>query len=92
MAVYEINDDKRLDLIALARSAISQRKQAVAHSKAHHIEEEAALDDASYVLSAFRKAAEFNRAQKQVSGGIPKYPLRSLSDEPYDAGRKRTTR
>jgi len=78
MAVYEIDDNKRLDLIALAKRAISQRKQALAHSKADHIEEDAALGDASYILSAFRKAAEFNRRESHDSGGAPVHILRAL--------------
>jgi hypothetical protein len=79
MAVYEIDDNKRLDLIALAKHAISQRKQALAHSKTDHIEEEAALDDAWYILAAFHKAAEFNRGGRQGSAGAPVDMPRALS-------------
>ena len=81
MAVYEIDEDKRLELIALAERAISERKQALAHSKADQIEEEAALDNASYILSSFRNAAEFNRARKKVGPGSTRtYTLRTRAD------------
>jgi len=69
MAVSEMDDDKRLDLIALAKGAIFQRKQELAHAKPGHIDELAALDDASYILAAFHKAAEFNRGQRRVGAG-----------------------
>jgi len=69
MAMSEIDDDKRLDLIALAKGAIFQRQQELADSKLAHIDELAALDDALYILAAFRKAAKFNRGQRQLGAG-----------------------
>lgn len=66
MAVYEVDDAKRLDLITLAERAIQQRQQALDRSKADHIKEEVSLNEASYILSASRNAAEFNRGQKQA--------------------------
>lgn len=60
-AFSEVDDYKRLDLIAVARGAIFQRKQEIAHSPKAHAEELAALEDAAYVMAGLRRAAEFNR-------------------------------
>jgi hypothetical protein len=70
-AAYEVDDHNRLELIALAVAAISWRKEALARSKADRIQEEAALDDASYILAAFRKAAEFSCRQNQLETAAP---------------------
>ncbi len=60
-AVSETDERRRLNLIALARGAIFQRKRELVQSGVGHFEEQAALEDASYVLRALRRAAEFNR-------------------------------
>ena len=71
LAVYEVDDTKRYELITLAAAAISERREALARSRVDNIQEGAALDDASYILSAFREAAEFNQRQKQIGPRTP---------------------
>jgi hypothetical protein len=58
--VSETDDRRRLHLIALAKGAIFERQQALAHARTDALEERQALEDAAYVLAAMRKAAEFN--------------------------------
>jgi hypothetical protein len=60
-AVFEHDESKRLDFIALAKGAIFQRRQELVLSRTKHIQDEEALEDAAYVLTALGKAAEFNR-------------------------------
>lgn len=62
-AVSEPDENKRLDLIALAKGAIFQRKQELAHLRTNHLQELEALGDANYVLAGLRRAAEFNRSR-----------------------------
>jgi hypothetical protein len=59
-AIAEIDDKRRLHLIARAKGAIFERQQSLAHAGADVLQERQALEDASYVLAALRKAAEFN--------------------------------
>ena len=59
-AVSEADDRQRLHLIARAKGAIFERQRALADARSEAIEELQALEDAAYVLAAFRKAAEFN--------------------------------
>lgn len=64
-AAAATDDRARLHLIALAKGAIFERRRELAHSGKPHanVDELAELDDASYVLTALRKAAEFNRSR-----------------------------
>ncbi len=59
-AVSEMDDAQRLHLIAYAKGAIFQRQQELARAELEALEEQKALEDATYVLAALRKAAEFN--------------------------------
>jgi len=59
-AVSEADDRQRLHLIARAKGAIFERQRALADTSSEAIEELQALEDAAYVLAAFRQAAEFN--------------------------------
>jgi hypothetical protein len=63
-AVAEKDDDKRIHLIALAKSAIFERQRELGRSRGQHIDEEHAMQDALYVLNALRKASEFNRRSR----------------------------
>ncbi len=60
-ALSETDESRRLNLIGLARGAIFQRRREIAQSGIQELEEQAALADATYVLKALRRAAEFNR-------------------------------
>lgn len=59
-AVTEADDQRRLHLIAQAKSAIFERRQALPETNPEALEERQALEDAGYILSALRRAAEFN--------------------------------
>lgn len=64
-AAAATDDRTRLHLIALSKGAIFERRRELAHSGKPHanVDELAALDDANYLLTALRKAAEFNRSR-----------------------------
>lgn len=63
-AVAELDDTKRIHLIALAKGAIFERQLELANSQGHLIDEQHAIQDAIYVLNALRRASEFNRKSK----------------------------
>lgn len=72
--VSETDDKRRLHLIALAKAAIFERQRELAQAHAESLEERQALEDATYVLAAMRKAAEFNLHKRDDTPPTSKRP------------------